>query len=93
MPDGATVKLNCGGTLPLYWGSMLTSEKVMISLAVLKAAFAMPVTLEEKGVPSIRQEKLAASVEAGWPPGKAGCRKANRQDSKRRVIVRMAKVF
>jgi len=94
VPDGATVKLNCGGTLPLYWGSMLTSEKVMISLAVLKAAFAMPsVTLEETGVPSIRQEKLAASVEAGWPPGKAGCRKANRQDSKRRVIVRMAKVF
>src|ERR1700678_2313431 len=74
----------------MYLGSKLTREKVMMSFPVLKAAFTMPsVTLEEKGVPSMRQEKLAS------PPGAVvtGWRKENRQDIKRRDITRITNVF
>ena len=73
--------------MPLYRASMLTSEKVIMSLAVLKAAFAMPsVPFEEKTAPSIRQEKLASPVESG-------CRKATRQNIKKRVETRILKCF
>ena len=87
VPDGATVKLNCGGILPLYWPSMLTKEKVITSFADLKAALAIPsVPFEEKEVPLIRQEKLASKVEEG-------SRNEKRQDNNKSVINRIMSVF
>ena len=87
----------------MYLGSMETREKVITSFAVLKAALAIPSELlEEKGVPSMRHEKLGSTAGVGvrnfWPgrlgrQSTAGRRKEKRERSKKRVVSRITKVF